>query len=60
MRLVKFREDPQQIAEDYLKDQDMKLGYRASRTASICDYAAYSQGHKDSKKINLERKRITE
>ena len=60
MQLIKFREDATQIADDYLKEQGVKLGKQTTQRFSIRDWIAYDQGTKDSKKINLAQKRITE
>jgi hypothetical protein len=61
MQLQLFRETALKIADDYLKGCDIKLGKsKRGRVNVIRDRDAYSQGVKDSTKIDLDRNRITE
>ncbi|KAE8553634.1 hypothetical protein EYB25_005016 [Talaromyces marneffei] len=58
MQLVTFRATADKIAEDYLKCKGVKLYSRSARSRKIQDLNAYKQGVKDSKKIDVHRKRI--
>ncbi|KFZ16717.1 hypothetical protein V501_02089 [Pseudogymnoascus sp. VKM F-4519 (FW-2642)] len=61
MQLQLFRETALKIADEYLKECDIKLGKsKRGRVNVIRDRDAYNQGAKDSTKIDLDRKRITE
>lgn len=61
MQLQLFRETALKIADEYLKECDIKLGKsKRGRLNVIRDRDAYNQGVKDSTKIDLDRKRITE
>lgn len=61
MQLQVFRETASKIADEYLKECDIKLGKgRRGGLNVIRDRDAYDQGVKDSKKIDLQRKKITE
>lgn len=56
--LVLFRENAQKIAEDYLKSQNLNVGKSRKRTNNIRDWDAYRAGQRDSKKIDVKRRRI--
>jgi len=58
MQLMAFRESAQKIAEDYIKKKDLKFSHRAKRTSEVRDYHAYGEGVKDSKKIDVRRRRL--
>lgn len=61
MQLQLFRETALKIADEYLKDCDIRLGKsKRGRLNVIRDRDAYNQGVKDSGKIDIDRKRITE
>lgn len=52
-----FRETAQEIAKDYLRQKNIKLRKGRKKTAAK-DYAAYKQGKKDSKKVDVRRNRL--
>ncbi|CDW98878.1 hypothetical protein, partial [Sporisorium scitamineum] len=58
-QLIRFRQDAEKIADDYLASQrpGLKLEKRAKRTFKK-DSQAYEQGRQDAKKIDVKRKRI--
>ncbi|KAK6850578.1 hypothetical protein PG987_000212 [Apiospora arundinis] len=58
-QLVTFRKTATKIAEDYLEDQGIKLVNRPARSNAIQDSGAYKQGRKDSRKIDVRRKGIS-
>lgn len=60
VQLVQFRETATKIAEDYLKDQGIKLGRGSVRSSVIRDREAYDRGVRDAKKIDVHRKKIKE
>ncbi|KAG4417670.1 MAG: hypothetical protein CL912_29975 [Deltaproteobacteria bacterium] len=60
MQLVTFRATATKIADEYLEDRGVTLHNRSARSTVIRDRNAYSQGVKDSKKIDVYRKRINE
>lgn len=60
MQLQLFRETALKIADEYLEECNIKVGKSRRRVNVIRDRAAYNQGVKDSTKIDLDRKRITE
>ncbi|KFY46249.1 hypothetical protein V494_00534 [Pseudogymnoascus sp. VKM F-4513 (FW-928)] len=61
MQLQLFRETASNIADEYLKECGIKLGKgKRGRKNVIRDRDAYNQGVEDSKKIDLDRKRLTE
>jgi hypothetical protein len=57
-QLVKFRASANTIADEYVKDQNIKLSYRARRSSAPRDGASYRQGREDSRKINVRRRRL--
>jgi hypothetical protein len=58
MQLVTFRAIATKIADEYLEDKGVKLRNRLARSTVIRDRNAYSQGVRDSKKIDMHRKRL--
>ncbi|KFY09371.1 hypothetical protein V491_08225 [Pseudogymnoascus sp. VKM F-3775] len=60
MQLQLFRETALKIADEYLEECNIKVGKSKRRVNVIRDRDAYNQGVKDSTKIDLDRKRITE
>lgn len=56
--LILFRQNAQKIAEDYLKANDVKLSKGRKRDYKVRDWDAYHDGVKDSKKIDVKRRRI--
>lgn len=58
MQLTTFRANASRIADDFLKDQGVKLSKSTSQYSRISDYSAYLQGTRDSKKIDVRGKRI--
>ncbi|KAH7311802.1 hypothetical protein BKA65DRAFT_155457 [Rhexocercosporidium sp. MPI-PUGE-AT-0058] len=60
MQLVTFRATATNIADVYLEDRGVMLQNRSARSTVIRDRNAYSQGAKDSKKIDVYRKRVNE
>ncbi|KAK3703437.1 hypothetical protein LTR37_014427 [Vermiconidia calcicola] len=59
-QLVTFRATADKIADDYLQDNDLKLNKGRKRKDVIRDRDAYSQGVKDSKHIDVHRKKVGE
>jgi hypothetical protein len=57
-QLTLFRATANKIAEEYLKSTGEKLGKGRARVSSVRDYGAYEQGRKDSRKIDVKRRRI--
>lgn len=58
MQLIRFRQTSKKIGDDYLKQQNIKLGKSTQRYTSIKDSSAYCQGMKDSKKVDVRRRRL--
>ncbi|SOV03935.1 uncharacterized protein UDID_19362 [Ustilago sp. UG-2017a] len=58
-QLIRFRQDAEQIADDYLASQhgELKLKKRAKSTYRK-DAVAFEQGRRDASKIDVKRKRI--
>jgi hypothetical protein len=57
-QLTLFRATAQKIAEEYIKSTKTKLTAGRARVSSVRDYGAYEQGRKDSRKIDVKRRRI--
>jgi Protein of unknown function (DUF2786) len=57
-QLTLFRATAQKIAEEYIKSTKTKLTAGRARVSSVRDYEAYEQGRKDSRKIDVKRRRI--
>ena len=57
-QLTLFRATAQKIAEEYIKSTNTKLTAGRARVSSVRDYGAYEQGRKDSRKIDVKRRRI--
>lgn len=57
-QLTLFRATAQKIAEEYIKSTNKKLRAGRARVSSVRDYGAYEQGRKDSRKIDVKRRRI--
>jgi hypothetical protein len=60
MQLVIFRAAAAKIADDYVEEKGIKIHHQSARRTVIHNRAAYSQGVKDSKKIDVHRRRIEE
>jgi hypothetical protein len=60
MQLATFRATATKIADEYLEGKGVKLHNPSARSTVIRDRNAYSQGVRDSKKIDVHRKRIKE
>ena len=56
--LVHFRQSAKKVAEEYLNEKDMKLGKRRKREWSVKDPELYRQGVRDSKDVDVKRRRI--
>ena len=57
MQLTLFRETAQEIAKDYLQQKNIKLTNLREATAAK-DHAAYKLGKKDSKNVDVRRRRL--
>jgi hypothetical protein len=57
-QLTLFRATAQKIAEEYIKSTNTKLTTGRAPVSSVRDYGAYEQGKKDSRKIDVKRRRI--
>ncbi|KAJ6117645.1 hypothetical protein N7512_007370 [Penicillium capsulatum] len=53
MQLVQFRETAEQVADDYLKQNNIKLSTSRHRSSTARDRNAYRQGQLDSSKIKV-------
>ena len=60
MQLMTFRADATTIADQYLKDHDVKLRMGRKRSTGVRDRTAYDQGTEDGKRIDVHQKRIKE
>ncbi|OOQ90459.1 hypothetical protein PEBR_04046 [Penicillium brasilianum] len=59
MQLVQFRATSEQVADDYLREQSIKLRKRRkARALNIRDRDSYSRGRKDSSKINVRQRTL--
>ncbi|KAI9786583.1 MAG: hypothetical protein M1839_006132 [Geoglossum umbratile] len=58
-QLARFRGHANKIAEDYLKEKDVKLGAGRKRQLAR-DNEAWKEGKRDSRKIDVKRRRIEE
>ena len=58
MQLITFRDTAIKIADDFLKERDMKLKKGRRKSFVIRDREAYQKGVEDSKAIDVRRKRI--
>lgn len=57
MQLTLFRAKAEGIADEYLKSNNVKL-HRGRKSTAAKDYAAYKQGKKDSRNVDVRRKRL--
>lgn len=57
-QLVQFRKTSEQVADDYLKEKDIKLRNRKMRPPTIGDADAYRRGQQDSSKIDVRRETL--
>ncbi|KOC07770.1 hypothetical protein AFLA70_340g000791 [Aspergillus flavus AF70] len=57
-QLVRFRATSVQVADEYLKKHNIKLRMGKARTVVTHDYSAYTEGWKDSEKIDFRRRRL--
>ncbi len=58
MQLVKFRETAEQVADEYLKATNIKLGKGWAQRTTVKDHEAYRQGKEDSKKVDVRQKLV--
>jgi hypothetical protein len=58
MQLTAFRVTATRIADDYIKDQGLKLKHTVAKGYEVSDNAAYLQGTRDSKKIDVRGRKI--
>jgi len=58
MQLTTFRANASRIADDYIKENGLRLSRSKSRYSGVRDYSAYLQGISDGKKIDVCGKRI--
>ncbi|KAE8334957.1 hypothetical protein BDV24DRAFT_171759 [Aspergillus arachidicola] len=58
MQLVRFRATSVQVADDYLKERNIKLRRRKARHVVSRDSSAYREGWKDSSKIDFRQRRL--
>lgn len=57
--LVQFRQSAQKVADEYLKATHPDIGFRKeSGSHKVRDFAAYHEGKRDSKSIDVKRRRI--
>ena len=57
-QLILFRATASKIADEYLKSTKTKLSADRKRVGSIKDRGAYEQGKRDSRKIDVKRRRL--
>ncbi|SPO23843.1 uncharacterized protein UTRI_03626_B [Ustilago trichophora] len=58
-QLIRFRQDAEKIADDYLNSQHSGLKFKKrAKTTFKKDSSAFEQGREDAKKIDVKRKRI--
>jgi hypothetical protein len=55
MQLVRFRATAEQVADDYLKQNKIKLRCSRERSSTIRDLNAYRRGQEDSSKLEIHR-----
>ncbi|KAJ5516512.1 hypothetical protein N7527_008072 [Penicillium freii] len=55
MQLVQFRKTAEQVADDYLKENKIKLRNMRKRPSTIRDLNAYRRGQEDSSKLEIRR-----
>lgn len=55
MQLVQFRATAEQVADDYLKENKIKLHSSRKRLSTIRDPNAYRRGQEDSSKLEIRR-----
>jgi hypothetical protein len=58
MQLVQFRATSEQVADDYLEEQNIKLHSTRARASNIRDRDSYSRGRRDSSKINVRQRTL--
>ncbi|KAA8651365.1 uncharacterized protein ATNIH1004_000247 [Aspergillus tanneri] len=56
--LVLFRATSEQGADDFLKENNIKLRHRMTHRVAARDYYAYQQGWKDSENIDFRQRRL--
>lgn len=59
MQLTRFRATSEQVAADYLAQQNIQLHCGRRRNTTIRDRLSYFQDHQDSSKINVRQKSLT-
>ncbi|KAJ5346972.1 uncharacterized protein N7506_000225 [Penicillium brevicompactum] len=55
MQLAQFRATAEQVADDYLKQNNIKLRSGRKRSSNVRDLCAYQRGKQDSSKIQIRR-----
>jgi hypothetical protein len=58
MQLVQFRATAEQVADDYLKQNNIKLRSGRKRSSIVRDLYAYRRGQQDSSKIKVRRQAL--
>jgi hypothetical protein len=58
MQLTRFRATSEQIADDFIKEKNIKLYHQRPRPVTARDTYAYRQGWRDSAKINFRQGRL--
>ncbi|KAH1592298.1 hypothetical protein V6Z88_003737 [Aspergillus fumigatus] len=58
MQLTRFRATSEQVADDFIEKNNIKLYRQRSRPVAARDTHAYRQGWKDSSKIDLRQRRL--
>ncbi|EAL87780.1 DUF2786 domain-containing protein [Aspergillus fumigatus Af293] len=58
MQLTRFRATSEQVADDFIEKNNIKLYRQRSRPVAARDTHAYRQGWKDRSKINLRQRRL--
>jgi hypothetical protein len=59
MQLVRFRQSADKVADDFLKQQSIKLYSGGSTRTSTRDVGSYDQGKRDSQYIDVYQRRLT-
>lgn len=58
-QVVAFRKSASTIADEYLQQNGVKLSRSKSKSTGIGDAAAYAQGERDSREIDVRQGRIS-
>jgi len=57
-QIILFRKSAMKVAEEYLKSTKRKLHKSRKRTCSVRDYGAFEAGKRDSRNIDVRRRRL--